>query len=80
MLSPVLNCLTQTLYLYIVKRKDAPLFKTGNRPHYHNQTKASNKRVTVTGATPLDGGMDSFTIEGPAKPPAHIRHRKFKDK
>ena len=74
---PVLNCLTQTLYLYIVKRKDAPLFKTGNRLHHHHQTNASNKGVTVTGVTPLEGGRDSFTIEGPAKPPAHILYRKF---
>jgi hypothetical protein len=54
---PVLNCLTQMLYLYIVKRKDAPLFKTGNRPHHHHPTKASSKGITVPGATPLEGGI-----------------------
>jgi hypothetical protein len=74
---PVLNCLTQTLDLYIVERKDSPLFKTGSRPHHHHQTNVSNKLVTMPEATPLEGWRDCFTTEGPAKPPAHIRYRKF---
>jgi hypothetical protein len=64
----------------VLKEKTPPLFETGKRPHHHHQTNASSKRVTVLGATSLGGGRDSFTIEGPAKPPAHIRYKKFKDK